>query len=1050
MTPAGLVRIFVRHPNAANLLMLMMMAVGLVAILQLNRQFFPDFGIDVISISVEWPGASAEDVEANIVTAIEPEVRFLNGVEKTQSYAVEGSGTVVLEFAQGTDMNTALSEVESAVARITTLPLESEEPRINNPVRFDTISRILISGPYPESALKAIAQNLRDRLLEAGADQVNLFGARDEEISIEVAPDVLRQMNMTLQDIAGIVRANSLDMPSGSIEGRSEQQIRSLGQKETAAQIANIEVRALQNGERILLGDIARLSESFDDDNPVAFRDGHPAIELHVLRSIQADALEVAALVDAFITDYRSTLPQGLKVEVFDVVAGLIEERIFILLKNGVGGLVLVLITLFVFLNVRVAFWVAMGIPAALLATMFVMLITGQTINMISLFALIMTLGIIVDDAIVVGEHAVTQRSLGLGAADAAERGAVRMLVPVMASSLTTIAAFLPIFMIGDIIGTLMRAIPFVAVTVLLASLVECFFVLPGHMRGALRRGADQDSRLRQWFNRGFFRFRDGPFRTLVRVCVGWRYVTVGIVVALMLISVGMVQGNRVKFNFFPSPEGDIVQGNVVMAPGTPRADTAAMARELERAAHTAARKLSDEDLIVITYGSVGRSQGRQFARLSGDRYGGVYVELLPSDQRDIRTRAFITAWRQEIREIPGVQRIALNERLGGPPGKEIDLRFSDGSTADLKAAAREAKELLAKFDGVSDLEDDLPVGKRELILSLTPQGRAMGFSTESVARQVRNAFQGAIAKRFPRGDDEVTIRVEYPRDAVTVADLYDLFLRGPAGAEAPLSEVVEITRKTGFSRIRRENGRREVAVTGEIDEEVTNSDILFPALEVQGLREIAKRYDVRFRFAGRAEEQARTFGDMRKGAILGLITIYVILAWVFANYFRPFVVMSAIPFGIVGAIWGHYFMGFNLTVLSMVGLLGVSGILVNDSIILVTTIDERIKKGEEFFAAIVQGTQDRLRAVLLTSLTTIGGLAPLLTEKSLQAQFLLPMAITIVFGLAVATVLVLFVVPALLGVQRDITLVVSFVGRCFRWLFTGDWRRADASPAGD
>jgi multidrug efflux pump subunit AcrB len=1036
----SLIKIFVNHRNAANLLMVMMMAVGVVGIQRLNTQFFPDFGIDVVSVQVIWPGASAEDVEANIVAAIEPEVRFLNNVTKTNSYAVEGSAIVVLEFDQSTDMNSALSEVESAIARITTFPEESEKPVIQQPVRYDTITKILLSGPYDEAAIKSIAQNLRDQLLNNGADRVVLFGARSEEITIDIAPATLRQMNLTLQDVARIVGSNSLDMPSGNIAGGQEQQIRSLGQMQSARELAQIEVRALENGERILIRDIATVREGFDDDEPTVSRQGYAAIELNVQRSTKADALKVAAAVDDFIKKIRPTLPRDLRVEIFDVQSGLIQERIDILVKNGMGGLILVLVTLFVFLNIRVAFWVAMGVPAALLATMFVMLMTGQSINMISLFALIMTLGIIVDDAIVVAEHAVTQRSRGLSAILAAEKGALRMLVPVIASSLTTIATFMPILMIGDIIGTLMQAIPLVVVTVLIVSLVECFLVLPGHMRGAMKKGVEHDSRPRQWFNRKFNHFRDHAFRAVVRFCVGWRYLTLAVAIALMMLCIGIVSGGRIGFNFFPSPEADIVLANVVMDPGTPRKQTGRMTAELERAARVVEEQLTDGKggLMVLTYGSTGRSQGEQFSRLSGDRYGGVYAELQPSDTRTIRTATFIEAWRNEIREIPGVQQISLRERLGGPPGKEIDIRLSNGEAHELKAAALEVRDLLNRFPGVSDVEDDLPTGKREVILSLTPRGRAMGFTTESVARQVRNAFEGAIAKRFTRGDDEVTIRVQYPRDAVNIADLYDLFLRGPNGDEAALSEVVAIDRKVGFARVRREDGKREVAVFGEINETVTSQAVLLEAIEVPGLQDIAKKHGITYRFAGKAEEQARTFADMKLGATIGLIAIYVILAWVFASYSRPFVVMSAIPFGIVGAILGHMVMGFDLTVLSLVGLLGVSGILVNDSIILVTTIDERIRNGEPVHAAIIQGAQDRLRAVLLTSLTTIGGLAPLLTEKSLQAQFLLPMAITIVFGLAVATSLILFVVPALMAIQYDFS-------RFFRWLFTGRTERLSA-----
>jgi len=1022
MAITDLIRLFAQHRNAANLLMAVMIVLGVVSLLRLNTQMFPDFGIDVVSVTVDWPGASASDVEGNIVEAIEPEVRFLDAVDKVTSYAVEGVATIVVEFTQGADMQKALSEVESAVARLTTLPEDSERPTVRRAVRYDTISRLSLSGPFSEAALKAIGKRMREDLLAAGIDRVELVGDRDEEIWVEVPADVLRRLDLTLADIAGRIDDQSVDLPSGNIRANTAMQIRSLGLEEQAAGIGGIEIRSLQNGQKIYLRDVAGVREAFDDDGPQGLVDGETAIELHIQRAVTADALETAGRVQRYLDAVLPSLPPTLKVQHYDVQVSLIQDRINVLLKNGIGGLVLVVLILFVFLDLRVAFWVAAGIPVALLATLAVMLASGQSINMISLFALIMTLGIIVDDAIVVAEHAAVRRTAGAEPLAAAQGGALRMLAPVVASSLTTVAAFLPLLVIGDIIGTIIRAIPLVAIAVLLASLIECFLILPGHLRGAFRGRERPPSRFRLAFNRRFEQFRDGRFRRFVQLCVDWRYVTVAAALGALLLSLGLLAGGRVIFNFFPSPESDVVSANVVMAPGTTRADTRAMLAELQRAARAAEAELSpDAPLLHATFGTVGRSEGREFARLSGDRYGGLYVELVPSDWRDVRTPEFIRAWRAAIVAVPGVVRISLNERAGGPPGRELDIRLSGGSAQSLKLAALELRDLLDRFAGVSDVEDDLPYGKQEVVLEVTPRGQALGFSTASIGRQVRNAFEGAIAKRFPRGDEEVTVKVQYPRDAVTAEGLWNLYLRSPSGVEVPLREVVSLRQDRGFDRIRREDGRREVALTGELDETKISLNELIPGLLRAGLPELAARHGISYRFAGKAEEQAKTLADMRFGGQVGLVAIYIILAWVFASYSRPVVVMSIIPFGVIGVVVGHALFGYDMTILSIVGLIGLSGIVVNDSIILVSTVDERIARGEPALEAIVAGSQDRLRAVLLTSLTTIGGLTPLLFETSLQAQFLIPMALTIVSGLAAATVLVLIVVPAFMAIQADV-----------------------------
>lgn len=1028
----GFLSFFARHRTAANLVMVIMMLAGVIGILRMNTQFFPDFGIDMVLTTVSWPGASAADVDSNIVQPIDREVRFLDGVKNVISTSREGSASVVVEFVPGSDMQAALADVETAIAQVTTLPEDSEEPKVQRIVRYDTIARLLLSGPVSEAELKSLAKRIRDDLIRRGIDKVDFFGDRKEEIQVAVPPAVLRALDLTVADIANSIAQTSQDIPSGDTAAGIVKQIRSIGLVETAEGVGNIEIVARANGEKILLSGIAKVTDGFDPDGYTAWYQGNRAIELHVQRATSADALKTADLLRTALDEIQADLPPGVSLTVFNEAASLIEGRIALLVNNGIGGLIIVLLVLVVFLNLRVAFWVALGIPTALMGAMGIMLLTGQSINMISLFGMILVLGIVVDDAIVVGEHAEMQRRRGLNGLAAAELGAQRMAAPVLASTLTTIAAFLPMFVVGDIIGTIIRAIPLVVVAALLCSLIESFLVLPGHLRHALHGDPDKVLPIRVKFDRWFARMQDVHFRRLVQFALRLRYATVALAIAVLLLAIGLIAGGRVGFTFFPTPEVDVVYANIKLVAGSDRDQVQQVLRKVEAATYATEAALSpDRPLIHLTMAKVGRQTGADGpgAVSSGESYGSLYVELVPSETRDVRTRQFVEAWRARLPDTAGMESLSITQAQGGPPGREIDIRLFGGEPEQLKLASTEVLALVKTFPGVSELEDNLPYGKEEVVLSLTPRGKALGFTTESVGRQVRNAFEGAIAKRFARGDEEVDVVVQLDRDDLANMALEDLYLRGPTGAEVPLGEVVSMESKRGFSTIRRQDGFREVAITGEVDESVTSNSDVLAALDTD-IRALAKKHGLDVRYAGKAEEQAQTFGDMKIGAITALVLIYIILAWVFGSYWLPIAVMAIIPFGMIGVSFGHYLMNYDLTFLSMVGMLGLSGILVNDSIVLITTISRRMRSGLALHDAITQGTCERLRAVLLTSLTTIGGLTPLMFETSLQAQFLIPMAITIVFGLGVATMLVLVVIPALVAIGVDINFLASRLKR--------------------
>lgn len=1064
----GLIGVFVRHPTAPNLLMTVLILIGVFSLMRLNRQFFPNIEIPAISVTVPWPGASAEDVETNILEVLEPELRFLDDVDEVTSVAREGTGVISIEFDSNADLQKAQSDVEQAVNRITTLPEESERPIISRAAMFDSVASLSLTGPFSEQVLKIFGKQIRDELLAAGIDRVTLNGSRDEEIWIRLREADLRRLGLSLQEVSEKVRQNTQDLPAGKLEGDAEIQLRSKAERKTPETIGEIEVKSGNSGDKVFLKDIAEIDTRFEREGKIGLIRGQPAIELAVQRSLHADTLKTMDILTDYLERKRPTLPESLEINVYDVRGKFVVQRLGILIENGLQGLAIVLLLLFLFLNARVAFWVAAGIPVALLAALGVMYLTGQSINMVSMFALIMMTGIIVDDAIVVGEQTATLEEQGMNSVDAAQAGAVGMLAPVSAAMITTLCSFFPIVVISGRMGDILVAIPLVVVAVLIASLIECFLILPGHLRHGEKAG-HKPWPIRRKLDKAFNWLRDGPVNAIVSTAYSWRYTTAAVLIASLFMAIGMIAGGRVGFQFFPSPESENLTAAVEFAPGIPRDQQVAALARIEEALYRAEQKLlatqaadhaaeqaarpntipkaatdldpasssqidrvvrqvsdwfgadesrekPDSKLVEAVFTLVGKA-----GRVQNDNIAQLSAQLVASEQRSIRTKPITKAWLDEVPPIAGVERLSISGRQAGPPGRDVDVRLQSAPVETLKAAAEELRQSLTGFPGVTGITDDLPYGKQEYVFAVNARGTAMGFTGQSIGTQVRRAFEGAIAIRFARGDDEITVRVMRKQSEGGRQDLERFYLTTPTGERVPLTEVVDITERRSFSIVQRKDGIRTVAVTGDIDPEVTSTQDVVNRLNAEVMPGLAAKYGIGYSYKGRDEERRDSFRDLQSGSILAFCLIYITLAWVFGSYWKPFSVMMIIPFGLVGAIFGHYLMGQSLTIISMIGLLGLSGILVNDSIVLVSRINERLAMGEPLEQAAVGGARDRFRAVLLTSLTTVGGLTPLLFETSRQAQFLIPMATTLVFGLAAATILVLLLVPALLGISSDI-----------------------------
>ncbi|WP_433990297.1 Multidrug efflux pump subunit AcrB (plasmid) [Pseudoseohaeicola sp. NH-UV-7] len=1037
----GLLSYFTRHPTAANLLLVVLLVAGLASFPNMRAQFFPDVILDNVTVSVEWEGAGAEDVDAAIVQVLEPVLLAVEGVESSNSNSREGRGSITLDFDPGWDMSRAADDVQTAVDTVTTLPEDAEDPSVRRGAWRDRVTDVVITGPIGPDQLGRFADEFVTRLFAEGVTRTSIRGVAAPQTVVEVPSAKLIGYDISMAEVAAAIAAEVDADPAGDVAGANAR-VRTGVEKRSAEQISGIVLRSNPDGSKLTIGDIATVRVEGVDRNRSYFVGDNPAVSIRIDRSDKGDAIGIQEQVETVAAQMQAVLPADVKIELIRTRAEAITGRLDILLDNGLMGLGLVVMLLFLFLNARTAFWVAAGIPVAMLAAIALMYLGGLTINMISLFGLIITLGVVVDDAIVVGEHAdFRARRYGEHPVTAAENAARRMAMPVFAATLTTVIAFFGLVAIGGRFGDLIRDIPLTVIAVLLASLVECFLILPHHMSHALAHTGE-----RHWYdwpsrqvNRGFMWFRSRMFRPFMAGVIWARYAVFAGVILVLASQVSLFIRGDVQWRFFNAPERGSVTGNFVMAEGATRQDTLMMMREMQRAVQSLGAEYEERygrNPLDYVIAEIGGNAGRGLSGVETkdkDLLGGISVELIDADLRPYSSFAFVGELQDAVRHHPLVETVSFRSWRSGPGGDALDVQFFGAGTDTLKAASQDLQAALLRYPEVSAVQDNLAYDKEELILDLTAQGRALGFTIDTLGRVLRNRLNGIEAATFPDGPRSAEIRVELPEGELTADFLERTQLRTPTGAYVPLADIVSVQQRTGFSTVRRENGIRMISVTGDLSEDdPARAEQIMTELEEEILPLIASDRQVEFRFSGLSEQEDTFLTDALTGLILCLTGIYLVLAWVFSSWTRPVVVMIIIPFGLVGTIYGHVAWDVPLSMFTVVGLLGMTGIIINDSIVLVTTVDE-YAKDRGFIPSIIDGAADRLRPVLLTTLTTVLGLAPLLYEQSQQAQFLKPTVITLVYGLGFGMVLVLLIVPSLLAMQQDVNRQISAMRRGLR-----------------
>jgi len=1054
----------IKNHVTVNLVMVFIIVAGLLTVMKMRREMMPQFALDMIVVSVDYPGSSPEEVEEGICIKIEEQIEGIEGIDRMISTAREGNGEVVVELESGTDVPKVLDEIKAEVDRIDTFPEEAEEPLVLEIVKRDPTIYIAAYGDVAERDLRQAAEKIRADLLdprivaqmemESGTGhgffsaikfrqpevitQIELVGVRDYEIAIEVSEDNLRRYGLSFDQVVNAVQTGSIDLPGGKIKtAQGEILVRSKGQLYTGKEFEAIPLITLADGTVVRLGQVASVIDGFTDVDIKARFNGKPAAVVRISRTSEQDIIEIANIARNYVAAHNDKMNKDIDLAIWGDLSVLVRDRIDLMLRNGFQGIILVFIALALFLNFRLAFWVALGIPVAFMGAFLVLNAFGQTVNMISLFAFIMTLGILVDDAIIVGENIYTHYNRGKSPSAAVIDGLKEVGGPVVMAVSTTVVAFLPLMFVAGIMGKFIAVMPMAVIIILLVSLGEALIILPAHLDLALKQSEKRKAKLDSWHERlrtrieGLLQFTiERLYSPTINYVVKNRYFTLSIGIGVLIISLGIVAGGYVPFVFFPKGESDWLIAEINYPLGTPVSLTEAAVQHLETSAfelNNAFSKFSEEngDLVQNTFALVGLIPRRDWKPPQiGSHVGEVWVELVTSGERpEISTNETLNRWRSQVGELPGIDRLAFFTLEGGPAGNAIEIQLNGDDFDQLSLAADELKTEIETYPGTYDISDNFRPGKQEKKLRVKEGARSIGVTMRGLARQVRQAFYGEEALRIQRGRDDVKVMVRYAdQQRSSLSGFDEMRIRTSAGQEIPIEEVADIVHGRAYSTINRVDRKRTVTVISDIDETTANASQIVADLKANFLPGLVERYPgVSFDLEGQAKRTGESIDSLKTGYLLAMMGIFLLLASEFRSYIQPVIIMMAIPFGLIGAVFGHLVMGMEFTIISIFGIVALSGIVVNDALILIDFINRAVRSGVDIETAVVESGKARFRPVLLTSITTIVGLLPILLETSFQAQFLIPMAISICFGLLAATLLTLLYVPALYLIFRDV-----------------------------
>ncbi|MDA0711279.1 MAG: efflux RND transporter permease subunit [bacterium] len=1041
---------FAQNSVAANLLMILILGGGLFMIPSIRMEVFPEFSADLINVSVIYRGAAPQEVEESVNVRIEEAVQGLEGIKRVTSVASENRGTVSIEALNGTDIRKLLDDVKARVDAIDTFPGETEKPVITEVVPRRQVINIAISGPADERTLKTIGEQVRDDISAIpGITQVDMTNARPYEIAIEVRENDLRRYELTFDEVARAVRSFSLDLPGGSIRTEGgEILLRRKGQAYRGSEFESIILRTRPDGTRLTLGEVAHIVDGFAETDQTASFDAEPTVLIQVYRVGDQNALDITDKVKAYINDMNPRMPEGIKLTVWADFSRILTGRLDLMLRNGRMGFVLVFVLLTLFLRLRLAIWVALGIPISFLGAVSMMPGLDASINLISLFAFIVVLGIVVDDAIIVGENIYRHYQMGKRGLTAAIDGVREVYIPVIFAVLTSVAAFSPLLLVSGSIGKIMKLIPEIVILALVFSLVESLFILPAHLAHSNMDNESTGKGLSWWrqhislpwqnfqdfFAVGLLKFVDRTYRPAIEMTLKWRYATLASGVAILVVTLGLVAGGWIKFTFFPKVDADNVVAMLTMPQGTSPEVTREAVRRLERSA-LQLRDQIERDRPGSVFRHVLASVGEQPFRAAQSQNGGsaggsfsaahlgeVNIELQPSENREISSTDLATQWRELNGPIPDAIELTFSSSLFSS-GEAINIQFSGPDYEELKVVSAKLKQKLEAYPGVIEITDSFRSGKQEVKLSLSREAEVMGMTLADLARQVRQAFYGEEAQRIQRGRDDIRVMVRYPEsERRSLGNLEAMRIRTPNGGEVPFSVAAEAELGRGYASIKRADRKKVINVTADVNNKIANANEILADVTRTVLPQILADHPlIRFDLEGEQREQRETLAGLSQGFLIALLVIYILLAVPFKSYVQPMIVMTAIPFGIVGAAWGHAFLDMDLTIMSLFGVVALTGVVVNDSLVMVDFINQHRASGMPFKDAIREAGAARFRPIILTSLTTFAGLAPILLEKSLQAQFLIPMATSLGFGVMFATFITLILVPVLYHIIEDI-----------------------------